>query len=608
VIPDFSNEPLGAETFCCPPMVRFPMGGASELVYFPLHQVAHSLGVPDVKLLGSCPQFATLPMHADRLLDGLPTPDGDVLRRLTALAKAGLMLSRSELLRRVRTFSDTGTPARLSWLAIPTSNRPEELLRALESYALHFTRFGRSLKVLIADDSEQSQLVRESLRSRFAGSGQTLFYLGPEEKRQFVALLTRDRSLPREVVEFGIFGPAGHTPTMGANRNAILLQTAGEMVLSVDDDTICQPRIPSNVDGTGTLRLGSEGDPTEFWFFPDRESALASTRPAEIDITDSHEKLLGRRVWNLVQPVTGDGVADLSSACHHLLEGIWFGKGQVSITLNGSVGDSGMYSGRNLPVHRDPATRRRLVDTAEAYETALRSREVLRQARSATVCHSSPFMSMFVGFDNRGLLPPFFPAYRNEDGAFGHTVARCVDSCYFGYLPWALVHDPPSDRSYYREGATTVRMSDCLLGCVMTWTCTNRRASTEDRLQSLGRLLIEMGSVDPGGFDEMLRTSLWKRASQRVAQKELLLRQFGGYPAYWAADLKREIEGVQRAVVRPDYTLPIDLPQNLSKPECMQQAQDLIRRYGELLVWWPAIVERAKALAATSQLPTLRIA
>jgi hypothetical protein len=47
---------------------------------------------------------------------------------------------------------------------------------------------------------------------------------------------------------------------------------------------------------------------------------------------------------------------------------------------------------------------------ASAYEMGLQSREVLRQAKSATVCHSSPFMSMFVGFDNRNLLPPLFPA------------------------------------------------------------------------------------------------------------------------------------------------------------------------------------------------------
>jgi hypothetical protein len=116
-----------------------------------------------------------------------------------------------------------------------------------------------------------------------------------------------------------------------------------------------------------------------------------------------------------------------------------------------------------------------------------------------------------------------------------------------------------------------------------------------------------MGSVDSGEFDEMLRTLLWKRASQRIVQKEPLLRQFGGYPAYWAADLKREIGAIQRAVVKPDYTLPIDLPQHLSEAERMQQAQDLIRRYGELLQWWPTIMERAKALAAAGELPAARM-
>jgi hypothetical protein len=51
------------------------------------------------------------------------------------------------------------------------------------------------------------------------------------------------------VLEFGVLGPRGGWSAFGANRNAILLQTAGGAVLSVDDDTLCESRAAAGADG-----------------------------------------------------------------------------------------------------------------------------------------------------------------------------------------------------------------------------------------------------------------------------------------------------------------------------------------------------------------------
>jgi hypothetical protein len=133
-------------------------------------------------------------------------------------------------------------------------------------------------------------------------------------------------------------------------------------------------------------------------------------------------------------------------------------------------------------VHKEPETRRRLLKSEEDYRLALRSREVLRQVRSAAVCHGSPFMSMFFGMDNRTLLPPYFPLGRNEDGTFGYLVGRCLEGSYSGYLPWSLVHDPPTWRSYFGNPAETVRISDLAIACISTWTWPNRGAGAAERL------------------------------------------------------------------------------------------------------------------------------
>ena len=224
--------------------------------------------------------------------------------------------------------------------------------------------------------------------------------------------LTRDGSIPPEVVAFAVFGPKGHGPTMGANRNAILLRTAGTVLLTVDDDTICEPRTVPGAAFSGRLRIGNETNPSAFWFFPTREAALRFTRTVDVDVAGAHEALLGWPVSTLIDPATGGVAVDLDGACVHVLRGIWSGKARVAITLNGVVGDSGMYSSGNLRLIADPGSRARMLASAATYNCALTSRELLRQAEAATVCHPGPLMGGCVGLDNRLLLPPFFPAYR----------------------------------------------------------------------------------------------------------------------------------------------------------------------------------------------------
>jgi hypothetical protein len=151
-------------------------------------------------------------------------------------------------------------------------------------------------------------------------------------------------------------------------------------------------------------------------------------------------------------------------------------------------------------------------------------------------------------------------------------------------------------------------MVDIVCGCVSTWTCLNRGKPAPDRLRSLGRHLADIGSSSLGDFEHLLRVVLWRQASFQVAQQESAIRKHGGCPAFWASEVQRDIEAIQAAVTKPGYVLPIDLlPQHQPEQEILAQTQDLVRRYGELLSWWPDIIERARALAASERLPAVPI-
>ena len=94
-----------------------------------------------------------------------------------------------------------------------------------------------------------------------------------------------------DVIEFALFDPEGCGMTAGANRNALLLHSVGDMVLSVDDDTVCSvAESPRLRDG---LALSSGANPTDFRFFPDREAAVV-VRPkrlvVHVDPRDPNER------------------------------------------------------------------------------------------------------------------------------------------------------------------------------------------------------------------------------------------------------------------------------------------------------------------------------
>lgn len=591
-----------AELYRSAPMTRSRLNGLSELVYLPLQRTAHILPVSDVELLLSCFQFRTLFAHAEDLRTRYGTDEGaGIVQRLCKFAALGMLISHREILEAAASRAPEESESRISWLAIPTCSRPDELARALRSYLGNAQKFGRSFAFLIADDSRSSAergACKRVVRETADNSGMQIFYAGQKEKIKLMEALAQGGEIPLEVIRFALFGHGFRGSTIGANRNAILLQTLGSLLLSVDDDTICQAARMPGVQRPASVRVGSHGDLGEICFFPDRNSALQyvkSQEGQEVDIAAEHERLLGRSVCRVIQRASEAGAVDLQQACPHLLRSLYLGQGHIAITLTGLIGDSGMHSNMPIRLYPDEATRERLTSSEEAYRLAMSSREVVRHTLAPTISHTEPFGGAFFGLDNRDLLPPFFPVYRNEDGIFAHLLSRFVDHFYAGHLPFALVHAPTETRSYTSNAATAVRISDVIIVCLSSWTGGQMRRPAADQLRSIGQHLAELGALPQDDFDETIRILLWNRASAIVNQMASLLGQYGGAcHDYWVLDLKRQMQWLEEALISPHYSHPVELLDHYPSAEVPGLTQQLVRQFGELLCWWPIIVEKAK--------------
>jgi len=426
--------------------------------------------------------------------------------------------------------------------------------------------------------------------------------MGRPERALYAKTLSASGEIPPPVARFALLGTDKPGHSYGANRNSILLQTLGTLILSADDDTTGTPGIaPGTSSG---LRLNAAAETAQLWFFRDRKSALAFPAPANLDIAAEHERLLGARLASAIGDF-GPGeafAALLNDADPHMWLSVCTGKGRILVSANGMAGDSGMAkTDQAIRMVGDQSSRQRLA-APDAWHAALGSREMVRQAPLATLTHAGPLISTCVGLDNRALLPSFCPVYRNEDGIFGQVLSQCFPHAYTAHLPFVLRHVPEARTSRAMSNPTAageLRFSDVVLACLASWSGAPPALPEAARMRSLGRHLIEWSSLPVDDFFEALQMPLCNRAATMVRACESLLTTYSPQPDDpWGADLKETIRQLRQSMLNPARPLPTDLFEDYPPESVANATCDLLRQYGEVLYWWPAIVEKTRILAA----------
>jgi hypothetical protein len=634
----------------CSASIRFPIGESLELVHSQHSGALRTLTPEAAALLDSCRTFKTIEEHArelgtmiasrrnqvDEMLMNasasiLPsfiarllrngttpkrrqTPKIDsrqfelIQNQLYEFVAGGLMVSDRDLMNLLAAPVDPEMPTRITSVGIVTHDRVAALTRCLESYIENAKRFDRNNEFVVVDDSEQPQARqnnREALESLKNQHCVNISYAGPDEKKRFAVELERRAGIPSDVLTFALFGLENLGPSIGANRNSLLLQTVGEMVLSADDDSVCRAAPSPQLDER--LSFFSKGDPTQFWFFPTRDALINSATFVDKDILAIHEELLGKDLRGCVAEKED---VELSQASSEFLRGLDSGKQRVLFTFTGILGDSGMHSPHSYFLLADES-RRRLVASDQQYKSATTSREILRVVNQPTISSSWWFPTTAFAFDNCDMVPPFFPVLRNEDGVFGVTVRSCFEETFVGCLPWALLHSPIESRSYTRadfsKSAASCRLCDILSACVSAFVPPLRATSKSERLKQLGEFLLESASLTLPEFEEFVRVQLYRVATGYASQLEADLRYHQGGPSYWADDVKTYLSTLVDALSRKEYVTPRDVVGLHNGESPGELTQMLVLSFGKLLCWWPEIVETAKEMKAEGLQLAVRI-
>jgi len=554
-----------------------------------------------VDFLFGCQRFRSLEEHLAEHArrHGWGALEQEALRSwLPRMIDAGLLISSQWLLERAAAMGAEKTAPPLGAVGFPTGGDRTALLeRSLRSFAENFRTHGRRADLLISDGSarpEQRAAFRELARSL----GPAVRYAGEEEKRRYAAELVRRSGCDPAAVEFALFDPLATGFSCGANRNAIVLQAAGGMACSVDDDVLCEIAPPPA--SRTRLALFSTCDPFTRRLFASREAAFAGVPCAAFDFLGGHEALLGRSLGSLCGGLPEEAL-ELEQAGDDLLRRVAAGEAWVRATFAGHFGDPGIptstyylyFSGEN---------RARLPHDEREYRALFSTRSVWAHAAQPAVGDASVSPGMAMGLDARELLPPFFPVLHAEDYVFGATLWQCCGQALLGHLPWSVRHDPGPGKPILAPGdlgpERLLGVPECahLIRRLILQIELPDRADAATRTIALGRHLSALGARSEADFRQHLRECALGLQGEKLGWLAAQLRTDEGSSAWWHRDVEAYLEHCQEALAVEDFDIPYDLAGRRSAEENRRFMRRLCAEFGRVLEEWPAIFAAAREM------------
>jgi hypothetical protein len=514
-------------------------------------------------------------------------------RELIDLRAKGLLISDRELFAQLESgHAEPDPDVTIRYLAIPTANRPERLALCLRTFVENFEKNGRhDAAILVMEDSEDASN-KEVVRKAGANSRVKVEHYGSRHRETLIDALVRRTAVPRAVVEFALALPKVLRTAMPA-RNAFTLMTLGNYIFQTDDDTRCA--YASAESRSDITWVSSTNEPCEGWFYPDDESILRG-RPLDpnFDVLAAHENLLGKSVASAIRRSARVAWKQVNP---ELLRSVFSGPGHVGMTSTGCVGDSGLYASGSYLIASTDETIARMCQSAESYDTAVRSGKIMRVPLAQTISRGEYFQGMSYAVDNTQLQPPYFPMGRNADGASALLYLLSDSQSWIAHLPWAIHHQSDLGRKSYlvehTEQFSRVRLSDIVIYALKSAAPPIPTARSQ-ALVCMGEQVTALGALPADSFKSYVRSEFVRVQTGTLRfLEEKLASNAGKYPQ-WEKDVRTMSANIKRSISEDNSIIPLDLESEVGPAAALEFAQKSLESYGRLLCGWEEMVTASR--------------
>jgi len=549
--------------------------------------------------LRHCDAFRSLREHADVLAATAFSAGGLGAARasLESLRDNGLLVSEKELVQHLarigtRTPPQTDVPR----VYVPTANRSETASRCVVS---HLSSVSVDTELCVIDDSQEDPkpILKARLKQLPPEQRNRVRVATKEQTERYIVDLMRVGDLDaeaREAVRTAFIKGYGLSQAYGVTRNLVLLDGAGELLVSADDDTLSETTVLASQ--TEGFRLSSVDDPTDISVYNSFSDLQRYHEFAAMDVVKRHMSILG----TLPEPLSlAASVGVLGDEARPDLVRRVISQGDVIVraTALGIAGDPGR-AGLQFLLAGDAPRRERFFESSEHLKQALVSEAVVRHASQTSLGDGGHFMTTHIGLDNRRPLPPFFPVGRVVDALFAQMLLALDSRALVAHLPAAVRHERPGSRNVDMAWITQVAPSISMyVGLVFQeFRRISGTTTMDDELGRAGAFFTSLGRLSHRDLADLLKLHWNRLLAGRIDVYLDLLQTYGREPAFWADTVEELLSNLEEQLSAPGFPVPVELSGLPDFERVMEVLARLIEDYGKLLYVWPQLWSAAKEL------------
>lgn len=552
-------------------------------------------------VLRHCRSFRTLAAHADDMAASGTFEGGIAAARavLESLCEDGLLVSEREVASHLdEAAAENASGAVIPRLYIPTANRSETAARCVLS---HCASIPEETQVCIVDRSrhDPTHALRTGLDALSPERKKNVLLSTSARAGRYVHDLTSGVNAERHVmqaVRSSLLDGYGMQHTYGMTRNLVLLDAAGDLLVSADDDTFAETTV-LNEPGDG-FGLTSVEDPTDIAVYESFSEVLEHHEFAPRNIEEMHRAMLG-----CARPAgapAGAGNLFVEPASANLVRRV-LSRQDVGVraTSLGVGGDPGR-AGLQFLLEGEPEVRSRYFGSSQRFERALLSESVVRHAPRRSVGDSPHFMTTHIGLDHRRPLPPFFPVGRVVDAVFAQMLLALDPGALVGHLPAAIRHERPGTRNVGMSWITRVAPSVSMyVGLVFQeFHQVPGGGDISDALRNAGSFFSYAGRLPRADLADLLKLHWNRFLAGRMRRYVDLLRIYDGKPGFWAEAVEELIENLEGQLSAPGFPVPVELSGLPDFESVIDLLARLLDDFGSLLFVWPELWSAARELRA----------
>ncbi len=583
---------------CVHPFEVMPLNEKTSLLVSRKTGKSLPVGVHLVSILQGMGSFRAVKAHFDNMPPQLKNQTSlQALEQLAgALVKSGLATSSEEFR---QTYSEAARASKTepgtSRVFLLACDREQELKRLLESI---FSNADLSLHegIYLLDDS-RDDLIAHRNRALFdsyqSKSSIPLHYYGKAEKDNFIAqLIEQEPQLEPVVRQLLDRSHWGEHKTYGLSRNWALMLSAGYRCIMLDDDVLCEALFPPYADDQVTF-----ASKNKVQVFATEQEWRNQAVPADFDPLAGHLQLLGHDVQTClekrgsgeltdsrIEGMTGNGLESLGP------------DSPVLISECGTFGDPGFPSHVFL-LHGAQRDLEELLAKDPDVSLTFGQRQFQAVQQSVSI-YDLAGISQITGLDNTCMLPPYFPAFRAEDGLFGWLVKQMYPRSRTVMYNWGIPHQPMENRaSSYLEEAVIPKVSLGVFKGLWDRVSLSGQSTPVGRLMLIAAMIRDLAERPEHELLALANVEFTRRAASVYMSASARLPYFSGmapaFEAYFKYAIQKASESLQTP---PSLASWFDMPEECDDLELVSRTAAEAGNFANALESWPRIWNLARQL------------